>query len=84
MAEEWGCCAHLHSDQQDRLHYYEEARSTRFTHLSHWIMQVTANYFVIAKLSFIHELANLIAKTKNTFHIRKNSLTQLNQQNRGR
>lgn len=51
----------------------KSARSTRFTHLSHGITQVTANYLVIAKLPFIHELANLIAKAKNIFHIRNNS-----------
>lgn len=35
------------------------------THLSHWITQVTVNDFVIAKLSFVHELTDLIAKKRN-------------------
>lgn len=51
----------------------KRARNTRSTHLSHRITQVTANYLVVAKLPFIHELANLIAKMKDTFHIRNKS-----------
>lgn len=44
---------------------YGEERRSLLTHLSHWITQVAVNDFVVAKLSFIHELTNLIAEMRN-------------------